>query len=46
MKKLVLAFALAFASTLQAADLPPHLKLLVGTPTRSAADLARRTFCS
>jgi len=44
MKKLVLAFALAFASTLQAADLPPHLKLLVGTPTRSAADLAAQNI--
>ena len=44
MKKLLLVLALAFVSTAQAADLPPHLKLLVGTPTRSAADLATQNI--
>jgi hypothetical protein len=42
MKNLMLVAALALASTMsttQAADLPPDLKLLVGTPPKSAADL-------
>src|SRR5260221_11463054 len=39
MKKLMLVCALALVSAAQAADLPPDLKLLVGTPPRSAADL-------
>lgn len=48
MKRALLAFALVAlcvtsgieASTARAADLPPDLKLIVGTPARSAADLA------
>jgi hypothetical protein len=42
MKKFMLVAALALASiitTTQAADLPPDLKVLVGTPPRTAADL-------